>query len=121
MSNPQGDQQRVGGKKYHREEITIESLATLLIRLLGVFLAVCAILSVFDEAGRVMYVARWFKWGSDEMLVWQGVESVVRLTIGYVIGVYLILGGRWVLDRILTRVGREDVDGSRIGCDEGMQ
>jgi hypothetical protein len=83
-----------------------ERLATLLMRLVGVYFTAGAVIYGSEAAIHMLYAVRRF--GLQEAIT-LGYWDMSRLGSSFVqliIGVYLVVGGQWVLEKLLTPVGR---------------
>jgi hypothetical protein len=90
-------------------------LAALLLRLLGVYFTACAIIYGAEEAVRLLLASR--ELGLDFVLPkhWTYLTYLVaELTVG----LYLLFGGRWVYEKVLTPIAQNPMKNPSDGTDE---
>jgi hypothetical protein len=82
-------------------------LAALLLRLMGVYFTAWAIITGTDEAIRLFLASREF--GLDYALAkhWTYLSYPAAQLI---VGIYFLVGGRWVYEKVLTPVTRNPAD-----------
>jgi hypothetical protein len=80
-----------------------ERLASLLLRLLGVYFLAWAIISGVEEAVRLFFAFSVSKIGLDELLPTQW-PLLAYLGAEFTVGAYLLIGGQWVFEKVLIPV-----------------
>jgi hypothetical protein len=80
-------------------KITLEALATLLLRLLGIYFIVFALTGVVAEAVRIIHAANKLSLDLALQAEW---PYLVRPVVELILGSYFLLGGQWVFEKILT-------------------
>ncbi len=84
--------------------LTQESLATLLMRILGLYITAFGIISAIGEITGLVFLSRTL--GADQALARYHFEALIHPAAELLIGTYLLIGGQWVYDKILTPIGR---------------
>ena len=84
--------------------LTQESLATLLMRILGLYITAFGIISAIGEITSLVFLSR--RYGADQTLAHYHFEALIHPAAELIIGLYLLIGGQWVYDKILTPIGR---------------
>ncbi|MEN6457969.1 MAG: hypothetical protein ABFC63_03500 [Thermoguttaceae bacterium] len=79
-----------------------ELLASLLVRLLGAYFAVFAIIQLVPVVAIVISSRNTLD--PDRLLLFQAVASVAGPAVQLAIGVYLSLRGQWAFNRLLTPI-----------------
>jgi hypothetical protein len=93
-----------------------EGLAALLLRLMGVYFVAWGLITATDPLVRLVLAAREFGLDSALSNHWFGlIYPVVEL----VVGVYFLIGGRWVFEKLLTPIVRHPTDESSADVHEG--
>jgi hypothetical protein len=93
-----------------RTALSVKQLAALLLRLLGVYFVAWAIVIATNAASGTSLLSRaGFAHLSctSEIAVWG------RAIAALVTGLYFVVGGQWVFDRILTPIARKPVEAGR--------
>ena len=88
--------------------VTEEGLAALLLRLLGVYFLVFGIIGGVSAVIQIIIATN--KFGMDVALIREW-NYLARPVLELAVGLYLLLGGQWVFDKLLTplvRSPRED-------------
>lgn len=103
----------------------IERRAALLLRLLGVYFTASGIIAAFAEGDRLMSLWSDFALTRDTTFWWD-VAMAAHVIVELLIGLYLVLGGQWVYDRILAPVtcrrAKHSISGmSEEVADEGQR
>ena len=83
--------------------LTEEGLGALLLRLLGVYFTAWTIISGIEDAGHI--VLAWRKFGCGELVAMEAAIDLARLAPELIIGIYFLIGGQWVFDKVLARIG----------------
>jgi hypothetical protein len=85
--------------------LTQENLAALLLRFLGLCLSVFGIASVVSVVGRLLLESN--RYGLDDFVRHSyAFESLIAPAMELLIGLYFLIGGQWVYNRILVPVRR---------------
>ncbi len=91
--------------------VTQEGLATLLLRFLGLCFTAFGVVAVATVAGHLLLLST--KYGLDDAVRrYRPLESLIGPAAELIIGVYFLVGGQWVYDKILTPVSRSFADDS---------
>ena len=102
-------------------QLTQEGLATLLLRFLGLWMAAFGIIGFAANIGRLFFEAtsvgldqafKAFRHYQLEPLIWPIVELVA--------GLYFLVGGQWVYERILTPIRRRSEDYESETDEDGL-
>ena len=88
-------------------KLTAEALATLLLRLLGVYYAVWGIVGGVGKAGTIILAANRI---SLELALAREWVYLLRPIMELVAGLYFLLGGQWVFEKVLTPITRHAAD-----------
>jgi hypothetical protein len=89
--------------------LTEAGFATVMLRLLGVCLATIGFLALVGMTGHV--VVRAYKLGADKAFDRYSLDYFIYPLGELIAGIYFLLGGQWVFNKILTPVRqREDDD-----------
>ncbi|MEN6450895.1 MAG: hypothetical protein ABFC96_10420 [Thermoguttaceae bacterium] len=80
---------------------TEEMLAAFLVRILGIYFTVYAIVSILGGIGEME--SSWVRVSSTGLLWWYGLRLVSPF-VTLMLAVYLLLGGQWVFNRLLTPI-----------------
>ena len=88
-------------------------------RLLGVYFIALSIIDVFAEGSRVVLFWRELTLIENDLFARAIGVAAARVASEFVIGMYLLLGGQWVFDRLLTPIALRRVDGSIEDSDDG--
>ncbi len=84
-------------------------LAALLLRLLGVYFTSVAVILLVDMATRLFVGFRQFGFDSVMSEFWPRLVSPV---FELVVGLYLLIGGQWVYEKLLTPIARNSSQGT---------
>jgi hypothetical protein len=106
----EGGQATPGGRP--ERTLTQASLAVLLIRFMGLSVTAYGVVNGVVAIGHLLLLLRRF--GLDHGWGYQ-LEYLIRPGVELVIGIYLLLGGQWVYNKLLTPVrrGTTEEDDSR--------
>ena len=96
--------------------LTQENLAASLLRFLGLYFTAWGAVSAIAGAGHLFLLST--RHGIDDALRRYGLDDWIRPGVELIIGLYFLLGGQWVYDKILTPVGRRFSDDDFPECEE---
>ncbi len=97
---PEGPPERV---------LTQEGLAALLLRFLGLCFTAFGVVSLVTVVGRIFLLSTTY--GLDDAVRrYYHLESMIAPGTELIIGIYFLIGGQWVYDRILTPIRRRFPD-----------
>lgn len=98
-----------------KRALTQESLAALLLRLLGLYFATFGVVGAIAEAGLLLVLLR--RVGLNAALE-QNYRYFIRPGAELLIGAYFLIGGQWVYDKILTPLCRTSLEDVRTDTEE---
>lgn len=96
--------------------LTLEGLATLLLRILGLYFVVYGITGLLGEAGLILL--RVTNMSLEEGLRAYRWEYLVRPVAELIVGMYFLTGGQWVFDNLLVPIIRSSEDDENADSDE---
>jgi hypothetical protein len=99
-----------------KRALTQESLAALLLRLLGLYLTVVGIVGGVAEAGYVVLLSN--RLGLDNALRQYHFAYLIRPGAELIVGFYFLVGGQWVYDKILTPIRRSFPEDASQGAED---
>ena len=73
----------------------------MLLRLLGIYYVAWAAIDGGSRAGSIWHIARELGW--DDYLAWR---HTIQPAVELVLGIYFLIGGRWVFNRLLAPIPR---------------
>lgn len=88
------------GQSAGERPLTQEGMAVLLLRFLGLYFAAVGIIGALDHIGSLLALSNEF--GLDEALANYRWYYVTRCAAEVIVGLYSLIGGQWVFDKILT-------------------
>ena len=92
-----------------QQALTQENLAALLLRFLGLCFTAFGVVGVATMVGHILLLSTRF--GLDDAVRrYYSFESLIVPGAQLIIGIYFLLGGQWVYDKILTPVSRPSPD-----------
>jgi hypothetical protein len=80
-----------------------ERIAAVLLRLLGVYFLAWAIVASIEEAVRLFFALRTNDISLDDFLRMRG-WYLAYLAAEFAVGIYLLIGGRWVFEKVLIPI-----------------
>ena len=98
---------------------TEERLAAILLRVLGVFFLASGVISVAEEAVRLVLALNVRRAGLYDVLPrhW---TYLAYLAAELGVGIYLLIGGRWVFEKVLRPVVPDPSDSEDAGVDQAL-
>jgi hypothetical protein len=88
--------------------LTEAGFATVMLRLLGVYLTATALVSIVAGIGHIVFQVGSFE--LDRTINRYALDYFIHPVVEFLIGLYLLIGGNWVFNRLLTPTDRAPED-----------